>query len=559
MSKPLIFSRRSPFSIPSVPRSVSGRTPKRRIPTILPFSCSGTIRAWRISSAWFSRILSTTPRSTLNSLAPTFWMPFLMLWSTCPAPPADWAGSGAGARAAAGGAAASAGGLNICDWQSWLPVVIHTRSHPMNLTVLPDTSPPRRRRTLLPFSCVVSSAANDHSGSAEAAMMRTLTPSQTGAPYGSDKSGGGGAVSEATSAGGASLSGPVTESKALRERMGCASVACAWADALLASPRATGEGVASCFASGPTPAATTWTIPWASRNAAAPTRSKITAQKWRLSSLSKAMCADCPGVLFARYVPPQNHRYVRRLWPVPGARFATLSGDRRAPGTRRQSVNRIGEPPASLRHAVDLAVDRARRDPEELRGDGLVPPRVAQRLANDAQLDLVEGGADLERERRGRGRLGLGDVVREIALAEGVVAREHHGALDDVLELAYVAWPRVVHHPLERPARRVEPRSAVLRAVQAQEVIDQQRDVLASRAERRRRDRDDVEPVVEVLAEPSGRHLGHQIAIGGGDDPHVGLRGVPTDRLVLAFLQDAEELHLHGGRELADLVEEEDR
>ena len=44
------------------------RTPKRRMPTTLPFSCSGTMRACRMSSAWFSRILSTTPRSMLNSV-----------------------------------------------------------------------------------------------------------------------------------------------------------------------------------------------------------------------------------------------------------------------------------------------------------------------------------------------------------------------------------------------------------------------------------------------------------------------------------------------------------
>ena len=154
------------------------RTPKSRMPVTFPFSCSGTMRAWRMSSAWFSRILSTTPRSTLNSLGPTRWMPFLMSSDTPDAPPA-----GMGAGAAATDALGGAGGLNMAVWQSWLPLTSQTRSQPIFQTVLPPISPPARRRKLLPLSlsAVVSSAAKDQSRSGEAAMMRTRRPSQSGA------------------------------------------------------------------------------------------------------------------------------------------------------------------------------------------------------------------------------------------------------------------------------------------------------------------------------------------------------------------------------------------
>ena len=96
-----------------------------------------------------------------------------------PAPPlpADGIGAGGAATEALG----AAGGLNICVWQSWLPAAIQTRSQPMNFTVFPSRSPPRRRSTLLPLSLVDSIAANDQSGSADAAMTRTRTPSQSGA------------------------------------------------------------------------------------------------------------------------------------------------------------------------------------------------------------------------------------------------------------------------------------------------------------------------------------------------------------------------------------------
>jgi len=72
MSKPLIVWSRSPFSIPRRREACPGERQRGGIPTILPFSCSGTMRACRMRSAWFSRILSTTPRSILNSVALTF-------------------------------------------------------------------------------------------------------------------------------------------------------------------------------------------------------------------------------------------------------------------------------------------------------------------------------------------------------------------------------------------------------------------------------------------------------------------------------------------------------
>src|SRR5205823_9363659 len=69
------------------------------------------------------------------------------------------------------------------------------------------------------------------------------------------------------------------------------------------------------------------------------------------------------------------------------------------------------------------------------------------------------------------------------------------------------------------------------------------------------RERDDVEPIEEILAEASGVDFGEEIAIGRGDDPNVGALGVSANRLVLAFLQHPEQFHLHARRELADLVE----
>ena len=86
----------------------------------------------------------------------------------------------------------------------------------------------------------------------------------------------------------------------------------------------------------------------------------------------------------------------------------------------------------------------------------------------------------------------------------------------------------------------------------------QERDVLAPLAQRRQRHREDVEPVEEVLAEPPGRHLGLEVAVGGGDDADVHRqRHVLADPADLLLLQDPVELDLHRQRQVADLVEED--
>ena len=95
-------------------------------------------------------------------------------------------------------------------------------------------------------------------------------------------------------------------------------------------------------------------------------------------------------------------------------------------------------------------------------------------------------------------------------------------------------------------------------AVPIDEVPDEQRDVFTPVAERRHRDRKDVEPVEQVAAEPALPGFLEQIAIGRGDDADVDVdRPRTAEALDLAVLQHAQELRLELERQLADLVEEE--
>ena len=88
-----------------------------------------------------------------------------------------------------------------------------------------------------------------------------------------------------------------------------------------------------------------------------------------------------------------------------------------------------------------------------------------------------------------------------------VPGAQHHRALDHVLELAHVARPVVVHQQVERFRRELEFGTRVLLAVLLEEVLHQQRDVVLALAQRRQLDRDDVQPVEQVLAEASVFHL----------------------------------------------------
>src|SRR5206468_244494 len=86
----------------------------------------------------------------------------------------------------------------------------------------------------------------------------------------------------------------------------------------------------------------------------------------------------------------------------------------------------------------------------------------------------------------------------------------------------------------------------------------ERRDVLAARAERRERDLDDREAVVEVLAERAFVHASRERTVRRREDAHVDrLLKVTSEAANGARLDRAQELRLDVERQLADLVEED--
>ena len=141
---------------------------------------------------------------------------------------------------------------------------------------------------------------------------------------------------------------------------------------------------------------------------------------------------------------------------------------------------------------------------------------------------------------------------------EPVRRGERHEPLERVLELAHVARPRVRGEPVhERVGHRERGEPEPLREA-PQEVAREDRDVLGPLAQRRDAELHDVEPVVEILAEPARAHELLQVAVGRREDAHVHVpHPLLAHRPHLALLQDAQELRLRRRRELAHLVEQE--
>ena len=98
-----------------------------------------------------------------------------------------------------------------------------------------------------------------------------------------------------------------------------------------------------------------------------------------------------------------------------------------------------------------------------------------------------------------------------------------------------------------------------MRLVGAAHKVQRQRaDVLAPLGQRGQVDRDHVQAVVQVLPKAAGLHIGRQVAVGGRHQAHVDLDlALPAQSHQRALLQRAQQLGLHGQRQLANLVQKD--
>ena len=174
---------------------------------------------------------------------------------------------------------------------------------------------------------------------------------------------------------------------------------------------------------------------------------------------------------------------------------------------------------------LDPIADLVPRDPESLGRPRHVPPGLVERLEQAGTLEVAHGV--LEAGERGRRRLTRRGIRRPARRQPehlgGQVARlldERH-ALDHVAELPDVPGPWIGEQDRPGIAPQRLGGKPIVRARLGQKALGQQDDVVAPLAERRHGEREDGEPVIEVLAKGAPTSCRRQVGVGGGDDPDV--------------------------------------
>src|SRR3989442_889784 len=166
--------------------------------------------------------------------------------------------------------------------------------------------------------------------------------------------------------------------------------------------------------------------------------------------------------------------------------------------------------------APHLVVDAGAVDAEPLGGLALVAAREPQGLRDGELLDLLE--RQVRRDERPLVVARAVDLRWQILGPELLTLAEHDGALDGVLELTHVAGPGIADQHLLRLVGDARHRGVLARGVLAEKVHGQHLDVVHALAQRRHAEQDDVQPVVQVLAQHAFLERLLQVAVGGRDD-----------------------------------------
>src|ERR1051325_7274744 len=312
-----------------------------------------------------------------------------------------------------------------------------------------------------------------------------------------------------------------------------------------------------------------------------------------LRALAKSSRVCVSGIVVSRLMRPAGCGRARRYY----ARRAGTETKIPAPVAWRRKREGDDEESDSVGRFGKFAIERRKADAEEFGGflfvaaglrertvqvdEFLLPDEVLQRLQRaggrrdgcaDARHRNIGAAKRVKRfgcrrgaVTRGRGFTGehaLGglrvrDVRRKVVRMNDALFAEGTGALDGILQLAHVARPIVGAENFHGLLGDLEILPGAAGHFVFQEVRDQQRDVVAAFGKARQFDGDDVEPVIQVLAELAVLDELFQVIVGRGDNADIHKdRGVVTDAADFLLLKHAQQTALQHGRHGADFIEE---
>src|SRR4051794_7223535 len=206
-----------------------------------------------------------------------------------------------------------------------------------------------------------------------------------------------------------------------------------------------------------------------------------------------------------------------------------------------------------------LVVERLVRDTQDLGGLAAIAVRHGERLFDNDALHLFHRLAERDHDAVARAALARAEeLVGETLDRETAAAGHDERAIDHVAQLADVARPLVLLQRFDE-VRFDRLHLLLFRLVQLlQEEVREERDVFETLAQRRDLDREDIQPVVEILAHLAVDDRLLRIAIRRGDDARFDVDLlVAADAPELAFFEHAQQLDLELDRHLRDFVEED--
>src|SRR5262249_46360082 len=123
--------------------------------------------------------------------------------------------------------------------------------------------------------------------------------------------------------------------------------------------------------------------------------------------------------------------------------------------------------------------------------------------------------------------------------------RQNHGALNEVLKLAYISRPGIRLECSHSFVRNFVNLLAHSPAENLDEVYDESRNVVVARPQRWKTDWENVQAIVKITAELITRYHFHKIAVGRGDQSNVYLmRAAASQALEFLLLQHTKQLRL---------------
>ncbi len=192
---------------------------------------------------------------------------------------------------------------------------------------------------------------------------------------------------------------------------------------------------------------------------------------------------------------------------------------------------------------------------------GLVVAGLAQGIFENASLDVfdVVVQAAVIRAFAEAGLVGHDVAVEAEVLARDLVAlAQRDGALENIDQLAHVAGKSVLFQCLHGIVIDLARGLTPLLADRFEKVLGKQGNIAAPVAQCRHRELDDIEPIIEVIAEIALLDLGLERFVAGRQNTRVDARlFAAADRAHGLFLDDAQQLDLHRQRQVGDLVEKQ--